>query len=133
MAPVLTHVILLAWALGEGRYDTKVLLSGGKIPFMKDHSTWHSDMLSALSGMDPGPFTGTDTGLSYKDYLRIFMFLTDTEKLTLRAMDIIEADMRLSGGNENFRMDACMEMIECSAVINSSFGSRVSIKRRLKY
>lgn len=133
MAPVLTHVILLAWALAEGRYDTKVLLSGGKIPFMKDHSTWHSDMLSALSGMDPGAFTGTDTGLSYKDYLRIFMFLTDTEKLTLRAMDIIEADIRLSGGNENFRMDACMEMIECSAVINSSFGSRVSIKRRLKY
>lgn len=133
MAPVLTHTILLAWALAEGRYDTKVLLSGGKIPFMKDQSTWHSDMLSALSGMDPGPFTGTDSGLSYTDYLRILMFLTDTEKLTVRAMDIIEADIRLSGGNENFRMDACMEMIEFSAVIKSSFGNSVNIKRRLKY
>ena len=133
MAPVLTHAILLAWALAEGRYDTKVLLSGGKIPFMKDQSTWHSDMLSALSGMDPGPFTGTDTGLSYTDYLRIFMFLTDTDKLTARAMDVIEADIRLSGGNENFRLDACMEMIEFSAVIKSSFGNSVSIKRRLRY
>ena len=133
MTPVLTHAILLAWALAEGRYDTKVLLSGGKIPFMKDFNTWHSDMPSALSGMDPGPFTGTDTGLSYKDYLRIFMFLTDTEKLTMRAMDIIEADIRLSGGNENFRVDACMEMIECSAVITSSFGNSVNIRRRLKY
>ncbi len=133
MAPVLTHAILLAWALAEGRYDTKVLLSGGKIPFMKDQNTWHSDMFTALSGMDPGPFTGTDTGLSYTDYLRIFMFLTDTGKLTVRAMDIVEADIRLSGGNENFRMDACMEMIEFSAVIKSSFGNTVNIKRRLKY
>jgi hypothetical protein len=133
MSPLLTQAILLAWALAEGRYDTKVLLSGGKIPFMKDNTTWHSEMLSALSGYDPGPFTGTETGLSYKDYLRIFMFLTDTEKLTARAMDIIESDIRLSGGNENFRMDACMEMIECSAVINSPFGNTVNIKRRLKY
>lgn len=133
MTPVLTHAILLAWALAEGRYDTRVLLSGGKIPFMKDQTTWHSEMLSALSGYDPGPFTGTDTGLSYKDYLRIFMFLTDTGKLTVRAMDIIESDIRLSGGNGNFRMDACMEMLEFSAVINSPFGNSVNIKRRLKY
>ena len=59
--------------------------------------------------------------------------MTDTDKLTMRAMDIIEADIRLSGGNENFRMDACMEMIECSAVINSPFGSSVNIRRRLGY
>jgi hypothetical protein len=59
--------------------------------------------------------------------------MTDTEKLTFRAMDIIESDIRLSEGNSKFRMDACMEMIECSAVITSSFGSRVSIKRKMKY
>ena len=133
LAPVLTHVILLAWALAEGRYDTRVLMSGGKIPFIKDSSTWHSEMWNALSGVDPGPFTGTENGLTYKDYLRIFLFMTDTDKLTMRAMDIIEADIRLSGGNENFRMDACMEMIECSAVINSPFGSSVNIRRRLGY
>ena len=133
MTPVLTHAILLAWALAEGRYDTRVLMSGGKIPFMKDSSTWHSDMYTALSGADPGPFTGTENGLTYRDYLRIFLFMTDTEKLTLRAMDIIEADIRLSGGNENFRMDACMEMIECSAVITGLYGNSVSIKRRLRY
>lgn len=133
MTPVLTHAILLAWALAEGRYDTRVLMSGGKIPFMKDSSTWHSDMFTALSGADPGPFTGTENGLTYRDYLRIFLFMTDTEKLTMRAMDIIEADVRLSGGNENFRMDACMEMIECSAVITGLYGNSVNIKRRLKY
>lgn len=133
MAPALTHVILLAWALAEGRYDTRVLMSGGRIPFIKDSSTWHSDMWNALSGVDPGPFTGTENGLEYKDYLRIFMFMTDTDKLTVRAMDLIEADIRLSSGNEHFRMDACMETIECSALIKSPFGSSVNIRRRLGY
>ncbi|MBP5554679.1 MAG: hypothetical protein J6X94_07390 [Lachnospiraceae bacterium] len=75
----------------------------------------------------------SDSGLSYKDYLRIFLLMTNTEELTLRAMDIIESDIRLSPGNGNFRMDACIEMIECSAAIKSSFGSRITIKRILKY
>ena len=59
--------------------------------------------------------------------------MTDTEELTARAMDIIESDIRLSPGNGNFRMDSCIEMIECDAAIKSSFGSRVTIKRYLKY
>ncbi len=133
MIPVLTHAILLAWALIEARYDTATLLSGGKIPFMKDSYTWHCDLDSALSGASPGADKDSDSGLSYRDYLRIFLLMTDTEELTARAMDIIESDIRLSPGNGNFRMDSCIEMIECDAAIKSSFGSRVTIKRYLKY
>lgn len=133
MTPVLTHTILLAWALVEARYDTATLLSGGKIPFMKDSSTWHSDLDSALSGGAPGADKDSDSGLSYGDYLRIFLLMTDTDELTLRAMDIVESDIRLSPGNGNFRMDSCIEMIECSASIKSNFGSRITIKRTLKY
>ena len=133
MTPVLTHVILLAWALMEARFDTATLLSGGQVPFMKDGTTWHCDLDSALSGSFSHVDNDSSEGLSYKDYLRIFLYMTDTEKLTLRAMDIIEADIRLSSGNSLFRMDACIEMVECSATITSSFGSRVSIKRKMKY
>ena len=133
MIPVLTHVILLAWALIEARYDTATLLAGGKIPLIKDSLSWHSDLDSALSGSAPGADKDSDSGLSYSDYLRIFIMLTDTDELTLRAMDIIEADIRLSPGNGNFRMDSCIEMIECSASVVSSFGNRITIKRRLKY
>ena len=75
MIPVLTHVILLAWALIEARYDTSVLLSGGKIPLMKDSSSWHCDLDSALSGSWEGTDTDSQKGLSYKDYLRIFLYL----------------------------------------------------------
>ncbi len=133
MAPVLTHVILLAWALIEARYDTATILSGGKIPLMKDSATWHCDLDSALSGSwsDTGDDSGS--GLSYRDYLRLFLFLGDTDQITGRAMDIIESDIRLSNGNADFRMDACIEMAEFSAVINSSFGSSISIKRKFRY
>ena len=133
MTPVLTHAILLAWAIVEARYDTATLLAGGKIPFMKDSSSWHSDLDSALAGTSHGSGGDSDSGLSYEDYLRIFLLMTDTEELTLRAMDIIESDIRLSPGNGNFRMDSCIEMIECSAVIKSSYGSRITIQRMLKY
>ncbi len=133
MVPILTHAILLAWALIEARYDTATLLAGGKIPFIKDSSTWHSDLDSALSGSSPGADKDSDSGLSYSDYLRIFLLMTNTEELTARAMDIVEADIRLSPGNGNFRMDSCIEMIECDAAIKSSFGSRITIKRKLKY
>ena len=133
MTPVLTHAILLAWALIEARYDTATLLAGGKIPFMKDSLSWHSDLDSVLSGSTPGADKDSDSGLSYKDYLRIFLLMTDTDELTMRAMDIIESDIRLSPGNGNFRMDSCIEMIECSAAIKSNFGSRITIKRILKY
>ena len=133
MIPVLTHVILLAWALIEARYDTATLLAGGKIPFIKDYSSWHSDLDSALSGSFPVADKDADAGLSYSDYLRIFLLMTDTEELTVRAMDIIESDLRLSPGNGNFRMDACIEMIEVNAAIKSMFGSRITINRKLKY
>ena len=59
--------------------------------------------------------------------------MTDTEELTVRAMDLIEADLRLSPGNGNLRMDACIEMIECNAAIKSTFGSRITINRKLRY
>lgn len=133
MIPVLTHVLLLAWALLEARYDTSTLLSGGKIPFMKTSADWHCDLQSVIEGRAAGRGGDSGTGLSYTDYLRIFLFMTDTADLTMRAMDMIEADIRLSRGNSLFRMDACMEMIECSAVLESPFGSRITIKRKLKY
>ena len=133
MTPVLTHAILLGWALVEARYDTATLLAGGKIPFMKDSYSWHCDLDSALSGSSPGGDKNSDSGLSYQNYLGIFLLLTDIDELTARAMDIIESDIRLSPGNGSFRMDSCIEMIECSAVIKSSFGSRINIKRLLKY
>ena len=133
MTPTMTHALLAGWAVAEARYDTRTLLEGGKIEFLKSSKTWHTDLDGALSGNISGSESKSDTGITYKDYLRIFLFMCDTDVVTLRAMDIVESDIRLSAGNSFFRMDACMEMIECNADISSIFGSRVNISRKLRY
>lgn len=72
-------------------------------------------------------------GLSYEDYLRILLCLTDEDTVTMRLMDIMEMDIRQTTGNENFRMDACMDCFEICAVVSSAYGYEFSIQRKYGY
>ncbi len=133
MTDTLTQAILAGWAVAEARYDVRTLLGGGRIDFIKSSRTWHTGLNMALSNAETGSGGKSETGMSYKDYLRIFLFMCDTDIITARAMDIAESDIRLTAGNMNFRMDACAEMIECQADISNIFGSRVNITRKPRY
>ncbi len=133
IAPLLKVSILLGWAYAESLYDVEVLLSGGEIPLMKTADTWHYGLSGALSGERDLQYHDSNVGLSYEDYLRIFMMLTDLEVLTMRAMDMIEADMRLAYGNQYFRMDGCYVAIEATADVSSSYGYNYQITRRKSY
>ncbi len=81
MVPELTDLfksaLLLGWAYAESLYDVKMLLSGGKIPLIKNDATWHYDLDGALSLGTDSQEQISETGLSYEDYLRIFMMFTD--------------------------------------------------------
>lgn len=132
IAPVLEAVILLGWAFAESVYDVKSLLCGGRIPLIKDDESWHYDIWSALSGSLEEENDG-GSGLSYADYLRIFMMLTDTDTLTGRAMNMVEADIRNTPGNGAFRLDGCYVQVEADIRIESSFGSQVQLVRQRSY
>lgn len=132
LTAVLEGAILLAWAYAESIYDVKSLLAGGKVPLFKDDSSWHYGLTAALSG-DLQDETQGGEGLSYKDYLRIFMMLTDKDTITARAMDMIEADMRITAGNSAFRLDGCFETVEAYIQISSAHGFRYNITRRKSY
>lgn len=121
LAPVLEAAILLGWAYAESIYDIKVLLAGGKVPLIKDGETWHYGLSGALSGGSEEQ-EDTGSGLSYEDYLRIFMMCTDRDVLTARAMNMVEADMRLTPGNEAFRLDGCYAGLEAYMEIKSGYG-----------
>lgn len=121
LAPVLEAAILLGWAYAESIYDLKTLLAGGRVPLLKDAETWHYGLDSALSGeLDEREDTGI--GLSYEDYLRIFMMCTDADTLTARAMNMVEADIRLTPGNGSFRLDGCYAGLEAYMRIESGYG-----------
>ena len=128
---LLKTTLLLGWAYAESIYDVKVLLEGGRIPLLKNDSTWHYGLENAL---ELGNVSGENqVGLSYKDYLRIFMSFTDLDTLTARAMDIVEADIRQTPGNQMFRLDACYDALEAHIKINSAYGYSHEIISKKRY
>lgn len=132
LIPVIETAIRFGWAYAESLYDVKTLLAGGKIPLIKDKESWHCGLMSALKGEVEGS-SGEGEGLSYRDYLRVLLMLTDTDTATVRAMNMVEADIRLTPGNEYFRLDACYGGVEALMEINSGFGYRFEILRERFY
>jgi hypothetical protein len=132
-AECLKAAILFDWAWTESLKDAKTLMAGGRIPLVKDGSSWKTSMLSifvpdfATSGETGG------SGLNYRDYLRIFLYLENGSMKNMRLMDIMEADIRETDGNENFRMDWCMDAFGISSVTKSSFGYSYPLKREVSY
>lgn len=128
---LLKTTLLLGWAYAESVYDVKVLLKGGRVPLLKEDSTWHYGLENALS-LDMGE-EEAETGLSYEDYLRILMSFTDLDILTVRAMDMVEADIRQTPGNSAFRLDACYDCIEVRIGIESAYGYNCEMIREKRY
>lgn len=131
--PLLKTSLLLGWAYAESLYDVKCLLAGERIPLIKDSASWHYGIDCIFGGTQEDAAKGNGKGQNYEDYLRILMAFTDLDTLTLRAMDMIEADIRQKPGNECFRMDACADMFEVSAEIESGYGGTYSITRSKGY
>lgn len=131
-APALKVVLLLGWSFAESLWDVKMLLSGGEIPLIKDDENWHYDIQSA---MQMGDVAGKDAsnGLSYEDYLRIFMMFVDLDTLTQRAMNLVEANIRMTPGNRSFRLDNCYEQVEFCIELKSKYGYEYEITRKKGY
>ena len=134
LTEVFKHTLLLGWAYAESVHDVKILLAEGRVPLLKDDASWYYDLEMALSLGDRGEEGKNDlSGLSYEDYLRILMCFTDLDTLTTRAMNMVEADIRLPKGNEHFRLDACYERLEFCINVTSAYGYRHEVRRRKAY
>lgn len=132
LSGLLKTALLLGWAYAESLYDVEVLLQGGRIPLIKDKTDWHYDLDSALLlGKDEDELPAE--GLSYEDYLRVMMMFVDIDTLTLRAMNMVEADIRLSPGNAQFRLDNCYDCVEFCICVKSKYGYEYEIVRRKRY
>lgn len=133
LAPAFQTVLVLGWAYIEGLYDVKLLLAGGRVPLLKKASEWHYDLDSILESVDMQIKEADGQGLTYKEYLHVLLYLTDEEKLTFRFMDIMEMDIRKTPGNENFRMDGCIECVEVNALFRSRSGYRHEVTAKINY
>lgn len=109
------QVILLAWAYGECLMDVRTLLNEGKVPLVKNEESWQLSLSDLLKlGQDEGLNDGKDSGngLDYEEYLRILLFLEKKETLGMRALDLIENNLRMEHGLTSFQADQCVSKIE---------------------
>ena len=102
------------------------------MPLLKDDGSWHYSLSSALSGSLQDE-SADGEGLAYEDYLRIFMMLCDMDTITGRAMDMVEADIRMTPGNAAFRLDGCFRTVKACIRFGSTHGFRYEITRQKSY
>ena len=57
--------------------------------------------------------------------------MEDSKTKNMRAMDIMEMDIRLTEGNANFRIDACFDSYLSDISISSGFGYHCNIQKKV--
>lgn len=132
---VVEKLLLLGWAYGESLLDVRQLMAGGKVPLVKNSASWQlalSDIGQIFSLLQDGQAKNT-SGLDYNDYLQILLFTSSRNSLTFRCMDMIEQNIRLKPGKENFRIDSCMECMEMETCFLSPSGNRWTAVRSYGY
>lgn len=131
-ADLIKLILLYGWAFAESIHDMKCLMAGGRIPLMKSEETWYYSLERALK-LEDADMEADSEGLSYEDYLRIFMMLQKKDVLTARAMNMVEADIRQTPGNESFRLDGCLDCVEACVKYKSAYGYTCEIRRQKGY
>ncbi len=127
------YSILFAWSFAESVSDINILFDGGRVPLIKTDSTWKLGLMDIfnfrehLNGGDCGE------GLYYKDYLRMKLLMTPSEKKTERMMDVIEMDVRRTPGNSLFMLDYCLDVFRAKITVGTRYGYEVKIDRTYGY
>ena len=109
------QAILAAWAAGESVMDLRALLSGKRAAVSKSAENWQLSAAALFRlGSDEDSYNGYDAegGMTYEDYLRILLFLTDTEAVTMRTIDRVEENLVLEEKGRIFLADQCITKIE---------------------
>lgn len=135
LEPIFETSIILGWAYMESLYDVSCLLNGEKVELIKQPEAWHYSLEEALSGVvkNAGTEKEEQKGLSYEDYLRILLYIEDLDEVSYRLMDVMEMDIRKTPGNEQFRMDGCMELLGISVRYRSLFGQEHIVEMEREY
>ena len=131
------YTLLFAWAYAEAIYDVRQLLAGGSIPLVKSGATWHyslSGMLAAESeqiALQDASLTAQ--GLSYEEYLWLFLAVENRDKKVYRLMDIIQMDVRKNSGFDGFYLSNCVDLLIMEATVFSKYGYYKELKRKYSY
>ena len=113
------QVILLAWSYGETVMDLRSLLKGNRVPVVKSKESWQLQLASLLTlgtKEDKAECMDAERGLPYEEYLRILLFLEEKETAALRALGMIEQNIKTVYGQAFFHADDCVSRMEVESV-----------------
>lgn len=134
LAEIVKHSILLAWAYAESAKDMRILFDGHSLSTVKTEADWNTPLSQLLTFKSHLDEYHTPVGnTNYRDYLYGFLVLEEKEKKNMRLMDVMEMDIRLTSGNQLFRMDNQIYQLSAQVNVSSNYGSGYSIKRSYSY
>ena len=101
------HAILAAWAYAESVSDVRILLDGGHVSLIKTEAQWRTSLEHIGDCLNVSADETSREGLGYESYLQILLWTVSEEKITMRAMNLIEKNL-------DVRMDDMVSRISCS-------------------
>ena len=107
LAEPVKHAILAAWAYAESVSDVRILLDGGHVSLRKTEAQWRTSLEHVGDCLNASADETSREGLGYESYLQILLWTVSEEKITMRAMNLIEKNL-------DVRMDNMVSRMTCS-------------------
>lgn len=115
VAPIVSQATLICWAYEESIEELQHLFQGKSIPLLKS---------LGLEGV-------SEVTLSYEEYLYLLMLMQNRETLTMRTIDMIEADIRKE--QEDFRIDGCISKADITMTLQDIYEKEYTITKTVRY
>ena len=134
-AVAIEAALILCWSFAESVLDVRELFAGGKVPLVKNSSNWQLSLqgMSALEDKLDTDRKNDKEGLSYMDYLQIFLFATSKSQKISGGMDMVECAFREKNNWEDFRLDFCITALEASVDVNANKRKTFTVAREYHY
>jgi hypothetical protein len=97
--PVIRYLIAAGWSYVEAMAETRNLLAGNKLDFVKKRENWITDLGDIGGSIEKSQ--NTDNGISYKEYLMLLMAM-EGDDIYYRMLDVMDVNARQA--DSNFRM-----------------------------
>jgi len=97
-APAVEAALFALWVGAETDNDIDLLENGENVAMIKKMSNWALndlvDIIDGISSSGKAVKPADTSGQSYKDYLRVLLYLEDRESMLLRMMDLTQINMK---------------------------------------
>ena len=134
-AVAIEAALILCWSFAESVLDVRELFAGGKVPIVKNASNWQLSLQGMPALMDKldTERKNDENGLSYQDYLQIFLLTTSKKQKISGGMDMVECAFRKIGNWEDFRLDLCITALEASVDVDANKRKTFTVAREYHY